>query len=89
MLEPLFALHGIQKQKTGEFAMFEKLLTPIEVARQLGVSRSFAYKLIKTGEIVSVRLGRSVRVLPKDLETYIAQNRSGNQLIQQNIDPKI
>lgn len=38
------------------------LLGVNEVAQQLGVSRSSAYKLVLAGEIPVVRLGRSVRV---------------------------
>ena len=48
-----------------------KLLTAGEVAEILSVSKSFAYQLMRTGEIPTVRLGRSVRVRPKDLDRYI------------------
>ena len=60
--------------------MFEKLLRPDEIALQLRLSKSFVYKLIRTGEITSVRLGRSVRVLPSDLEAFITENRIGNEV---------
>lgn len=53
-----------------------RLLTAKEVATHLNVSRSFAYTLIQTGQIPAVRLGRSVRVRPQDLEAYIASNTS-------------
>ena len=57
-----------------------QLLKPNEVAIALNISRSFAYFLIRTGQIPSVRIGQSaVRVRPQDLETYIQQNTSGNQ----------
>jgi|WetSurMetagenome_2_1015567.scaffolds.fasta_scaffold81633_2 prophage regulatory protein len=53
--------------------MLNKLLKPNEVAQILGVSRSFAYQLIKKGEIASIQMGRSVRVRPEDLDAFIQQ----------------
>ena len=52
----------------------EKLLKGNEVARLLNVSRSFAYLLMQTGDIPTVRLGRSIRVRPRDLVEYIEGN---------------
>jgi putative molybdopterin biosynthesis protein len=52
-----------------------RLLKPQEVAGLLNVSRSFAYLLLQTGEIPVVRLGKSRRVKPQDLEEYIERNR--------------
>jgi excisionase family DNA binding protein len=52
----------------------EKLLKGNEVARLLNVSRSFAYLLMQTGHIPTVRLGRSIRVRPQDLVEYIENN---------------
>ena len=51
-----------------------KLLKVDEVAEQLNISKSFAYSLMKTGQLPSVRLGRSVRVHPRDLKEYIERN---------------
>jgi len=51
-----------------------RLLKAGEVAACLNVSRSFAYHLIQTGELPTVRLGKSVRVRPQDLEAFIEQN---------------
>jgi excisionase family DNA binding protein len=47
-----------------------ELLTGRDVAKVLKVSESIAYQLMRT-EIPCVRLGRSVRVRPQDLEEYI------------------
>ena len=54
----------------------EELLKWEDVARILNISRSFAYLLMKRGEIPSVRLGRSIRVRPSDLDLYIEKNTS-------------
>jgi excisionase family DNA binding protein len=47
------------------------LLTGNEVAEILKVSRSFAYSLMKKGDIPVVRIGRSVRVNLEALNTFI------------------
>lgn len=49
-----------------------RLLRIDDVAERLAVSRSMAWKLVALGHLVSVRIGRSVRVRPQDLEAYIA-----------------
>ena len=56
----------------------EHLLTSEEVAQKLHVSRSFAYLLMKRGDIPTVRIGTAVRVRPKDLEQYISERASHN-----------
>ena len=47
------------------------LLNSGQVAKALGVSKSFAYALMRRGELPVVRMGRAVRVRPQDLEDYI------------------
>jgi excisionase family DNA binding protein len=51
--------------------MEENLLKGGQVAEILHISRSFAYLLMKRGEIPTVRMGNAVRVRPEDLERYI------------------
>jgi excisionase family DNA binding protein len=53
---------------------FGSLLKAEDVAKVLNISLSFAFQLIQRGEIRAVRIGRSVRVRPADLEAYIAAN---------------
>jgi len=59
--------------------MEEQLLKSEEVARILHVSRSFAYLLMKRGDIPTVRVGNAIRVLPGDLEQYIQERHSKNE----------
>jgi len=54
--------------------MQQPLLKSDEVAKILHVSRSFAYLLMKRGDIPVVRVGTAVRVRPEDLERYINNN---------------
>ncbi len=56
--------------------MLSKLLKGKEVAQALNVSRALAYRLMAECEIPTVRLGRSVRVRPEDLEQFISERVS-------------
>ena len=53
--------------------MEPRLLKTDEVADILQVGRSFAYQLMKRGEIPSVRIGNAVQVRPEDLQRYISE----------------
>lgn len=59
------------KTDAADFALDTELLKPEAVAHQLQVSRTKAYALIKSGEIVSVQIGGNRRVRRKDLDRYI------------------
>ena len=52
----------------------DRLLTAGDVASRLNISKSKAYQLLQREEVLCVRMGRSTRVRPADLETYIKQN---------------
>lgn len=43
-----------------------------EAARMLGIGRTKVYALIATGEIPTIRLGRSVRIPVEGLRAWIA-----------------
>ena len=49
-----------------------RLLRLEQVAEHLAVSRSMAFKLVATGQLRSIRIGRAVRVRPRDLEAYLS-----------------
>jgi excisionase family DNA binding protein len=57
----------------------EQLLTGEDVARILKVSKAFAYRLMQRGDITTVRLGRSVRVRPTDLQHFIEESTCSSQ----------
>lgn len=48
------------------------LLTVAEAANRLGVSRAFAYQLVMSGQLRSVKLGRLRKVRVADLTNYVA-----------------
>ncbi len=51
--------------------MGRQLLTAAEVAGELRVSTMTIYRLIRSGELPAVRVGRNYRVREDDLVTYL------------------
>ena len=54
------------------------LLTPVEAARALGISRSKLYELIGDGSVGSVLIGASRRVPADALAAYVASLRGSS-----------
>jgi len=52
-------------------APLPQILTAEEVAEALKISRAYAYQLMRTQQIRSVKIGRSIRVLREDLDEFI------------------
>ncbi len=63
-------MDNIQNQLV-DIPRIEKLLKGNEVAHLLNISRSRAYILMQTGVIPTVRIGKSRRVRPQDLNAFI------------------
>jgi excisionase family DNA binding protein len=60
--------------------MEESLLKSKEVAQRLGISKAYAYRLMKIGAIPSVKVGsRAVRCRPEDVEDFILANLQTNE----------
>lgn len=51
------------------------LISVSEAARVIGVSRSFAYELVASGLLSSVRLGRRVLVPVSAIDDLVARSR--------------
>ena len=51
------------------------LLTPAEAARRLSIARSSLYELLLTGEIVSIKIGRSRRIPLDALSDFIDRKK--------------
>jgi predicted DNA-binding transcriptional regulator AlpA len=61
----------------------EDLLKPSELARCLGVSRSWLYDAAKTGRVPSIRIGGPdgpLRFIPQDIDRWIDQARKERML---------
>jgi excisionase family DNA binding protein len=59
-------------------SVVSRLLKPTEVARRLGVSRTWLYAAAKDGRIPSIRIGGPegpLRVVPADLDAWIDEAR--------------
>lgn len=44
-----------------------------EMAKELRIARSRAYELVQDGEILSIKIGRSVRINRKELEKWLEE----------------
>lgn len=53
------------------------LLTVVEAARRLGISRSLLYELLATGEIEAIHVGRLRRIPADALTDYVDRQRVG------------
>ena len=51
------------------------LLSIEEVCNALGMGKSWTYRKIKSGEIPSIKLGRSIKIKHEDLEEYLETQR--------------
>jgi excisionase family DNA binding protein len=49
----------------------EPLLTVGEVARVMRVSNMTVYRLIKSGQLAAIRVGKNYRIRRKDVERYL------------------
>ncbi len=55
----------------------ETLMTALEIARMLKISKAKVYRLISQGRIPAVRIGRAVRVIPADFREFAERSHSG------------
>ena len=53
----------------------QEYLSLEDVAELLGVNYQLIYKLVRSGELPAVRLGRVYRVQRSDLDRYLARSR--------------
>lgn len=58
-------------RETGQEAM--RFLTVSEVAKTLRVSNMTVYRLVNSGQLDAVRVGRSYRIRDSDLQRYLEQ----------------
>lgn len=46
-----------------------------EIAAKLNLSKMTVYRLIRNGELTSIRVGRSFRVLKSDYDKYVERSK--------------
>ena len=56
------------------------LINAKDVSKILGISKAHSYVLISTGQLRSVRFGKTIRIRPQDLSAFIEQNLTGQDL---------
>lgn len=61
------------------------LVTIEEAARRLSIGRSHIYEVMRHGRLRSVRIGRSRRILERDLEAFIRQLLDGPEDAEESV----
>jgi len=56
-----------------ERVLGEPLLTVGEVATMMRVSNMTVYRLIKSGQLAAIRVGKNYRLRRRDIEHYLAE----------------
>lgn len=62
---------------TNEQVLDGELLSVRRTAVRLGIGRGTTYRLIRNGEIPSVKVGGSIRVDPRELDRWIQERTRG------------
>lgn len=55
----------------------KKFMTLEDVADMLGVNYQLIYRLVRSGELPAIRLGRVYRVTQDDLQAYLSGQKTG------------
>jgi len=74
LLEFEEAVNGEDQERPQERKGLELLAMP-ELCQELGMGKSWVYRRLRSGEIPSVKLGRSIKVKRADLEEYLENHR--------------
>jgi excisionase family DNA binding protein len=74
LLEFEETLEGEEQERFQAHKSLDLLSIP-EVCQELGMGKSWVYKKVKSAEIPSVKLGRTIKVARRDLEGYLEDRR--------------
>ena len=66
-----------------------QLLSIPQLCQELGMGRSWIYRRLRSGEIPSIRLGRSIKVRREELEEYLQRHHypERHQALQEKESP--
>lgn len=67
-------MDNIGMRNTGSQHEVSRLLTREEVSQLIGRKRTSIHYAVQRGELVAVKLGRSLRFRPEDVQRYIERN---------------
>jgi excisionase family DNA binding protein len=62
---------ALPSQEVGEQRGGVQLLSIAQLCQELGMGKSWIYRRLRSGEIPSVRLGRTIKVRREELEEYL------------------
>jgi excisionase family DNA binding protein len=65
---------ALRPQEDGQRGGVQLLSIP-QLCQELGMGKSWIYRRLRSGEIPSVRLGRSIKVKREDIEEYLESRR--------------
>ena len=74
LLEFEEALEGERQERPNSWRNRELMSIP-QVCQELRMGKSWVYRKLKSGEIPSIKLGGSIKVVRADLEEYLQNNR--------------
>jgi excisionase family DNA binding protein len=60
---------------TERYEAIRPVLSVNEAARVLGIERATLYRLLRAGELESVRVGKRRKFRPEDLDAYLERSR--------------
>ena len=75
LLEYEESISGEARERPQERIGLDLLSIP-DLCQELGMGKSWVYRHLRSGEIPSVKLGRSIKVKRADLEEYLEKHRS-------------
>ena len=74
LLEFEESVQGEVQQRPQQRQSLDLLSIP-DLCQELGMGKSWVYRRLRSGEIPSVKLGRSIKVKREDLEEYLESRR--------------
>ena len=66
---------AVRLQGEGEQRGGVQLLSIAQLCQELGMGKSWIYRRLRSGELPSVRLGRTIKVRREELEEYLQSHR--------------
>jgi excisionase family DNA binding protein len=66
---------ALRLQEDGAQRARVQLLSIAQLCQELGMGKSWLYRRLRSGEIPSVRLGRTIKVRRDELEEYLQSHR--------------
>lgn len=76
------------RENKNTFKNYPDAMSLSQIAECLGISKKLASRLIRSGELAAVKIGREYRVAKSTLIKYIAKPRKENCVVSVTSNPK-